>query len=90
MAKNRILIAEDDSNIAESIALNLDLSGYDYHIIDDGLAVDRHRKAAADVVAAVDAARQHVADGGEAVFAMPMNFSHSSLPSLDFYMSWQR
>ena len=39
MAKNRILIVEDDSNIAESIALNLDLSGYDYHIIDDGLAV---------------------------------------------------
>ena len=39
MAKNRILIVEDDSNIAESIALNLDLSGYDHHIIDDGLAV---------------------------------------------------
>ena len=38
MAKNRILIVEDDSNIAESIALNLDLSGYDYHTIDDGLA----------------------------------------------------
>ena len=42
MAKNRILIVEDDSNIAESIALNLDLSGYDYHIIDDGLAAVIH------------------------------------------------
>ena len=38
MAKNRILIVEDDRNIAESVALNLDLSGYDYQIIDDGLA----------------------------------------------------
>ncbi len=42
MAKNRILIVEDDSNISESIALNLDLSGYDYHIIDDGLAAVIH------------------------------------------------
>lgn len=38
MAKNRILIVEDDRDIAESVALNLDLSGYDYLILDDGLA----------------------------------------------------
>lgn len=42
MAKNRILIVEDDKDIAESVALNLDLSGYDYCIIDDGLAVVEH------------------------------------------------
>ena len=39
MAKNRILIVEDDKAIAESVGLNLDLSGYDYLIIDNGLAV---------------------------------------------------
>lgn len=38
MAKNRILIVEDDRDIAESIGLNLELSDYDYLIIDDGLA----------------------------------------------------
>ena len=38
MAKNRILIVEDDWDIAESIGLNLELSDYDYCIIDDGLA----------------------------------------------------
>jgi len=38
MAKNRILIVEDDRDIAESIGLNLELSDYDYCIIDDGLA----------------------------------------------------
>lgn len=37
MAKNRILIVEDDRDIAESIGLNLALSGYDYLIVDDGL-----------------------------------------------------
>lgn len=42
MAKNRILIVEDDKDIAESVALNLDLSGYDYLILDDGLAVVEH------------------------------------------------
>lgn len=42
MAKNRILIVEDDRDIAESVALNLALSGYDYLIIDDGLAVAAH------------------------------------------------
>lgn len=44
MAKNRILIVEDDSDIAESIALNLELSNYDFFIIDDGLAVVEHLK----------------------------------------------
>ena len=39
MAKNRILIVEDDKAIAESVGLNLDLSGYAYLIIDNGLAV---------------------------------------------------
>ena len=42
MAKNRILIVEDDRDIAESIGLNLALSDYDYCIIDDGLAVVTH------------------------------------------------
>jgi DNA-binding response OmpR family regulator len=42
MAKNRILIVEDDRDIAESIGLNLELSGYDALIIDDGLAVVEH------------------------------------------------
>lgn len=36
MVKNRILIVEDDAAIAESIALNLDLSGYDYLVLGDG------------------------------------------------------
>ena len=39
MAKNRILIVEDDRDIAESVALNLELSEYEPVIIDDGLAV---------------------------------------------------
>lgn len=39
MAKNRILIVEDDRDIAESIGLNLELSDYDSFILDDGLAV---------------------------------------------------
>ena len=37
MSKNRILVIEDDKDIADSIGLNLELSGYDYTIIDDGL-----------------------------------------------------
>lgn len=37
MSKNRILVIEDDKDIADSIGLNLELSGYDYMIIDDGL-----------------------------------------------------
>lgn len=44
MAKNRILIVEDEKDIAESIALNLDLSGYDALILDDGLVVAEHLK----------------------------------------------
>lgn len=39
MTKNRILIVEDDLDIAESIALNLDLSGYEYVALHDGLLV---------------------------------------------------
>ncbi len=42
MPKNRILIVEDDGDIAESIALNLELSGYDSLVIDDGLAAAEH------------------------------------------------
>lgn len=34
--KNRILVIEDDTAIAEAIGLNLMLSEYDYKIIDDG------------------------------------------------------
>ena len=37
MSKNRILVIEDDKDIADSIGLNLELSGYDYTIVDDGL-----------------------------------------------------
>jgi len=44
MAKNRILIVEDDYGIAQSIGLNLDLSGYDHMILGDGLAVVDHLK----------------------------------------------
>lgn len=33
---NRILIVEDDSSIADSIALNLKYVGYDYKVFDDG------------------------------------------------------
>lgn len=39
MARNRILIVEDDQDIAESVGLNLELSGYEYLILGDGLAV---------------------------------------------------
>lgn len=44
MSKNRILIVEDDAAIAESIAMNLDYSGYDYLILDDGMAAAGHLK----------------------------------------------
>lgn len=44
MAKNRILIVEDDKDIAESIALNLDLSGYESVAIDDGLLAVEYLK----------------------------------------------
>ncbi len=36
--KNRILVVEDDTAIAEAIGLNLMLSEYDYKLIDDGAA----------------------------------------------------
>ena len=36
MAKNRILIVEDDSDIADVIAMNLQYSNYEYVAIDDG------------------------------------------------------
>ena len=42
MAKNRILIVEDDRDIAEGIGLNLELSDFAYFIIDDGLAAVEH------------------------------------------------
>ena len=42
MAKNRILIVEDDRDSAESVALNLELSGYEPVIIDDGLAAKEY------------------------------------------------
>lgn len=39
MARNRVLVVEDDSSISESIGLNLELSDYYYLVFDDGLAV---------------------------------------------------
>lgn len=39
MARNRILIVEDDPDIAESVGLNLELSGYEHLILGDGLTV---------------------------------------------------
>ena len=45
MAKNRILVVEDERDIAESVGLNLYLSGYNYLIIDNGLtAVEQLKK----------------------------------------------
>lgn len=44
MARNRVLVVEDDSSISESIGLNLELSDYDYQVFDDGLAVVEHLK----------------------------------------------
>ena len=44
MAKNRILVVEDDTYIAENIGINLDMSGYDYRIMDDGLCAAEHLK----------------------------------------------
>ena len=44
MARNRVLVVEDDSSISESIGLNLELSDYDYLVFDDGLAVVEHLK----------------------------------------------
>ncbi|MDO4573358.1 MAG: response regulator transcription factor [Clostridia bacterium] len=42
MARNRILVVEDDRDIAESIGLNLELSDYDHLILGDGLAAAAH------------------------------------------------
>lgn len=36
MAANRILIVEDDSSIADAVALNLKYVGYEYMVFDDG------------------------------------------------------
>ena len=36
MAKNRIFVVEDDKAIADGIAVNLQYSGYDYVVFDDG------------------------------------------------------
>ena len=44
MSKNRILIVEDDTYIAENIGINLDMSGYDYTIMTDGLCAANHLK----------------------------------------------
>lgn len=44
MARNRVLVVEDDSSISESIGLNLELSDYDYLVFDDGLAIVEHLK----------------------------------------------
>ena len=44
MAKNRILIVEDDKYIAKSIGINRDMSGYDYTILSDGLCAANHLK----------------------------------------------
>ena len=40
--KNRILVVEDDTAIAEAIGLNLMLSEYDYTIIDNGAKAAEH------------------------------------------------
>ena len=45
MSKNRILVVEDDTYIAENIGINLDMSGYDYTIMNDGLWAAEHLKS---------------------------------------------
>ena len=42
MANNRIVVVEDNLMIAESISINLELSGYTSVIINDGLACAKH------------------------------------------------
>lgn len=42
MSKNRILIVEDDADISEVIAMNLEYSGYAYTAIDNGLKAAQH------------------------------------------------
>lgn len=36
MAKNRILVVEDDQAISHGVAINLEYSGYDYRVFSDG------------------------------------------------------
>ena len=36
MLKNRILVVEDDKAISDGIAINLEYSGYDYRVFEDG------------------------------------------------------
>ena len=45
MSKNRILVVEDDIDISESITINLELSGYDYTALYDGMEAREHLAA---------------------------------------------
>lgn len=42
MAANRILIIEDDKGISDAIALNLQYSGYEFEVFDNGSDVAQH------------------------------------------------
>ena len=42
MSANRILIVEDNSEIAQTVALNLRYAGYEYMIFDDGRKAAEH------------------------------------------------
>ena len=42
MAKNRILIAEDDNGISMAVSLNLELSGYEYTVFENGKETAQH------------------------------------------------
>lgn len=44
MAKNRLLIVEDDADISETIAMNMQYSGYDYMVFDDGAKAAEYLK----------------------------------------------
>lgn len=44
MARNRLLVIEDDGDIAEIIAMNLQYSGYEYTTIDDGAKAAEYLK----------------------------------------------
>ena len=45
MSKNRILIVEDDIDISENITINLELSGYEYTALYDGMEAREHLAA---------------------------------------------
>lgn len=45
MTKNRILVVEDDKAIADGIAVNLQYSGYEYTVFDDGKEAAESLKA---------------------------------------------